>query len=77
MPHMRDDAVPAEREVTEFPIPVANDYDQLVRQADLIAKVIDRHLDFEESAQGMSMTPKKLCPDQRIDLISDLAAIAK
>lgn len=77
MPDLKEDADTTKRDVTEFPIPVATDFDKVVKNSEMVADAIDRHLDFEASAQGMPMTPIRLCPDQRVDLISDLSTIAK
>ncbi len=63
--------------VNELPLPVADDWDMLVEKANSIAEVIDKHLDFEESFQGVEMRPLRLCPEQRVSLISDLSAVAR
>ena len=62
-------------ETTEFPMPVAEDWDNIVRRADKAADVIDRHLDFESKLQGRELRPNTLCPEQKISLVSDLKAV--
>lgn len=61
----------------EFPLPVAEDWDETVGKATKLAEVIDKHLDFEESFQGIEMRPMRLCPEQRVSLVTDLSAVAK
>lgn len=62
-------------ETTEFPIPVAEDWDNIVRRADKAADVIDRHLDFESKLQGRELRPNTLCPEQKVSLVSDLTVV--
>jgi len=64
-------------DVEEFPMPVSEDWDSLVEQANRIAEVIDKHLDFEEGFQGIEMRPMRLCPEQRVSLVTDLSAVTK
>lgn len=59
-------------DVEEFPMPVAEDWDEMVKKSLEMADVIDRHLDFEERFQGIKMRPAGLCPEQRVSLFSDL-----
>lgn len=61
--------------VEELPIPVAVDWDTVVTKANKMAEVIDRHLDFESKLQGRELRPVTLCPEQKVSLVSDLAAI--
>lgn len=61
--------------VEEFPLPVAEDWDQTVARANKVAKAIDKHLDYEGKFQGIKMRPGRLCPEQRVNLASDLNAI--
>lgn len=64
-------------DVDEFPMPVAEDWDAQVEKASLAAEVIDKHLDFEEGFQGIEMRPLRLCPEQRVSLVTDLSAVTK
>ncbi|MEN6521652.1 MAG: hypothetical protein ABFD46_10955 [Armatimonadota bacterium] len=61
--------------VEEFPIKIAENWDVIVNSANLMAEVIDRHLDFESKLQGRELRPVTLCPEQRVSLISDLSAV--
>lgn len=65
----------AHEEVTEFPLPVAQDWDDLVASAEKAAEVIDRHLDYESKLQGRELRPITLCPEQRISMASDLSVV--
>jgi hypothetical protein len=59
----------------EFPLPVVPDWDNLVTKASEVAKVVDRHLDYESIYQGHDLNPAGLCPQQRVNLVSDLTAV--
>jgi len=59
----------------ELPLSVVPDWDALVAKANDMAKVIDRHLDYESTYQGHEMNPRELCPLQRVNLVSDLAVV--
>lgn len=63
------------QETSEFPLPVAEDWDIIVRRAEKAADVIDRHLDFESKLQGRELRPNTLCPEQKISLVSDLTVV--
>lgn len=62
-------------EVDEFPLPVAEDWDEMVRRANRTAEVIDRHLDYESKLQGRELRPITLCPEQRVSMVTDLTGI--
>ena len=62
-------------EVGEFPLPVAEDWDDLVGRSERTAEVIDRHLDFESKLQGRELRPVTLCPEQKSSMVSDLSAV--
>lgn len=62
-------------EVDEFPLPVAEDWDDLVGKAEKMADVIDKHLDFESKLQGRELRPVTLCPEQKVSLVSDLTVV--
>jgi hypothetical protein len=44
-----------------------------------MARLIDRHLDFEAYSRSVveaeQLTPRRLCPTQRVDLATDLSAV--
>jgi hypothetical protein len=65
----------SQTEINEFPLPVAEDWDELVRKSNLAAEVIDKHLDFESKLQGRELRPMTLCPEQKVSLVSDLAVV--
>jgi hypothetical protein len=62
-------------DTAEFPMPVAEDWDATVASANKAAEVIDKHLDFEEGFQGIEMRPLRLCPEQRVSLMTDLSVV--
>lgn len=59
----------------DLPLPVVPDWDVLVERSNEMAKVIDRHLDYESIYQGHDLEPLGLCPQQRVNLVSDLTAV--
>jgi len=59
----------------ELPLPVVPDWDTLVAKSNEMAKVIDRHLDYESIYQCHDLNPIGLCPQQRVNLVSDLTAV--
>lgn len=65
--------------ITEIPIPVVPDWDAQVRQATRLARLIDRHLDFEAYSRTVveaeQLSPRRLCPEQRVDLATDISAV--
>ena len=62
-------------DLTDFPLPVAEDWDILVEKSEKAAEVIDKHLDFESKLQGRELRPVTLCPEQKVSLVSDLAVV--
>jgi len=65
-------------EAPEIVVPEA-DPEAERRQAREMAKLIDIHLDYERQSRiPLSMdelTPRRLCPEQRVDLVTDLYAV--
>ena len=59
----------------ELPLTVVPDWDDMVTTSNEMAKVIDRHLDYESIYQGHDLNPAGLCPQQRVNLVSDLTAV--
>ncbi|MHB0999424.1 MAG: hypothetical protein ACYC27_09280 [Armatimonadota bacterium] len=59
----------------ELPLPVVPDWDLLVSKSAEMAKVIDRHLDYESIYQGHDLNPAGLCPQQRVNMVSDLTVV--
>jgi len=72
-------ARPVAPEPVEFPLRVVPDWDEQVRQADRLVKLIDRHLDYEAYSRNLfeaeHLTPIGLCPEQRVNLLTDSLAI--
>ena len=59
----------------ELPLPVVPDWDSLVSKSNDMVKVVDRHLDYESIYQGHDLNPAGLCPQQRVNMVSDLTAV--
>jgi hypothetical protein len=60
-----------------LPLPVVPDWDERLREADRLARLIDRHLDHEERQRlmrGQQLTPLDLCLEQRANMVTDLLA---
>jgi hypothetical protein len=72
---------PQVAEPMELPLPVAPDWDEMVRRSTVMAKLIDRHLDYEERGRRMlaneRLMPIGLCPEQRVNLTTDLLAVSR
>jgi hypothetical protein len=67
-------------EPAEFPLPIVPDWDELVKQSSIVARLIDRHLDYEERGRRLlpneRLTPIGLCPEQRVNMVTDIVAVA-
>jgi hypothetical protein len=76
-----DLARPEVAEPAELPIPVAPDWDEKLRQATLMTRLIDRHLDYEERGRRMlaneRLSPIGLCPEQRVNMVTDVLAVSR
>lgn len=57
----------------DFPIPVSEDYGKVVEKADKLAFLVDRHLEFESKLQGRQLRPVTLCPEQKVELATDMS----
>ena len=68
-----------ESEPVELPLPVVPDWDVRVQRADRLTRLIDRHLDYEAYGRCLldaeELTPMALCPEQRVNLLTDVQAI--
>jgi len=68
-----------EQETVGIPIPVVPDWDVQLQAATRMAQLIDRHLDYEAYSRSVveaeQLTPRRLCPEQRVDLITDVYAV--
>jgi hypothetical protein len=67
-------------EPTELPLPVVPDWEFQVQRAVRLARLIDRHLDYEAYGRCLlvaeDLTPMALCPEQRVSLVTDVRALA-
>jgi len=68
-----------EPETVEVPLRVVPDWDDQLRVATRMARLIDRHLDYEAYSRSVveaeQLTPRRLCPEQRVDLTTDIRAV--
>jgi hypothetical protein len=62
-----------------LPIPVVPDWETQLLVATRMARLIDRHLDYEAYSRSVveaeQLSPRRLCPEQRVDLVTDLRAV--
>ena len=62
----------------ELPLRVAPDWDEQVERAGEVCRLIDRHLDYEARGRILrnlnDFRPEHLCPEQRVQMVSDLRA---
>lgn len=65
-------------EPIELPLPVVPDWEVQVQRSDRLARLIDRHLDYEAYSRCLleaeEFTPMALCPEQRVSLLTDVRA---
>lgn len=68
--------VGADTVTEDLPLRVAPDWDEQARRADEACRLIDRHLDYEARGRLLleleDFRPQHLCPEQRVQMISDL-----
>jgi hypothetical protein len=64
-----------------LPLTVVPDWDEQVRRAGHLTRLIDRHLDYEERGRRMlpneRLTPIGLCPEQRVNMLTDMLAVSR
>ena len=69
---------PAEVE-EELPLRVAPDWNENVRRAMELCRVLDRHLDYEARGRLLldlrEFRPRHLCPEQRVQCLTDMYAL--
>ena len=65
----------ANEDIDTFPLPVAEDWDDIVAKSEKMAETIDKHLEFESKLQGRELRPITLCPEQKVSLVSDIKMI--
>ncbi|MBI3911580.1 MAG: hypothetical protein HY320_11700 [Armatimonadetes bacterium] len=73
---------PAPEEIgEEFPLRVVPDWSEQVRRATQLTRVIDRHLDYEARGRLLlsldDFRPQHLCPEQRMQCITDAYALTR
>jgi len=70
---------PPTPDVIELPLPVVPDWDAQLRAATRMARLIDRHLEYEAYSRSVveaeQLSPRRLCPEQRMDLVTDILAV--
>ncbi len=73
------DALPRTDEATEvddLPLRVVPDWEEQARRATELCRLVDRHLDYEARGRLLldldDFRPQHLCPEQRVDMVSDL-----
>jgi hypothetical protein len=64
-----------------LPLTVVPDWDEQLRRASHVMRLIDRHLDYEEKGRRMlpneRLTPIGLCPEQRVNMLTDVLATTR
>lgn len=65
-----------ETEVQDLPLRVVPDWDEQAKQATEMCRLVDRHLDYEARGRLLldldDFRPQHLCPEQRVQMVSDL-----
>lgn len=65
----------------DLPLRVVPDWDEQVRRAEETCRLIDRHLDYEARGRLLleleDFRPQHLCPEQRVQMVSDLYAATR
>lgn len=70
-----------ETEIEELPLRVVPDWDDQVKRANEVCRLIDRHLDYEARGRLLldldDFRPQHLCPEQRVQMLSDVYAATR
>jgi hypothetical protein len=65
----------------EIPLRVAPDWDQQLRRANELCRILDRHLDYEARCRQLpdrrEYRPRHLCPEQRVQCLTDARALTR
>jgi len=65
-----------EIETDDLPLRVVPDWDEQVKKATELCRLIDRHLDYEARGRLLldldDFRPQHLCPEQRVQMVSDV-----
>jgi hypothetical protein len=68
-------------EVDDLPLRVVPDWDRQVGRASILCRLIDRHLDHEARGRVLRKSedfrPQHLCPEQRVQMVTDALAAAR
>ena len=60
---------------------VVPDWNEQLQQAESVCKLVDQHLDYEAKSRLLEdshdFRPEHLCPEQRVQLISDLYGVTR
>jgi hypothetical protein len=68
-------------ETEELPLRVVPDWDEQLKRATDVCRLIDRHLDYEARGRLLldldDFRPQHLCPEQRVQMVSDLYAATR
>jgi hypothetical protein len=75
------ETLPRIDEDVELPLRVAPDWDEQVKRATETCRLIDRHLDYEARGRLLldleDFRPQHLCPEQRVQMVSDAYAVTR
>jgi len=78
---VRNQAMAATEIEEPLPLIVVPDWDEQVRRASHLTRLIDRHLEYEERGRRMlpneRLTPIGLCPEQRVNMLTDMLATTR
>jgi hypothetical protein len=62
----------------ELPIPVVPDWEEQVRRATVLCRLVDAHVEYEAAGRilerKLDFRPNHLCPEQRAQMVTDLYA---
>jgi hypothetical protein len=65
----------------ELPLKVVPDWDAQLARAEVVCRLIDRHLDYEARGRVLQdrrdFRPQHLCPEQRVQMTTDAYSIAR
>ncbi|MFN3648382.1 MAG: hypothetical protein ACK47B_02275 [Armatimonadota bacterium] len=70
-----------DEQVEELPLRVVPDWEEQVKRGSEVCRLIDRHLDYEARGRLLldldDFRPQHLCPEQRVQMLSDLFAVTR
>ncbi len=75
------ETMPHDAAIEEFPLKVVPDWDERVRTGERLGALIDRHVEYEARGRMLDnrrlFRPRYLCPEQRVQLLTDLYVTLK